>query len=124
MDINYKEIIMQSQFGYAYHEVICDKKGNPVDYTIIDINPTYEQFLGLKANDVLGKRITEILPNIKNGATNWIKEFGEVAVNGGEKEFEEYSEIFKKYFRIRVFSPKKGYFVTSFCDSYKNACKI
>ena len=56
MDINYKDIIMQSQFGYAYHEVIYDKKGNPVDYTIIDINPTYEQLLGMKAKDILGEK--------------------------------------------------------------------
>jgi len=34
--------------GVALHEVILDETGEPINYRILDVNPQYEGFTGLK----------------------------------------------------------------------------
>ena len=46
--------------GFALHEIITDKDGNPIDYRYIDVNDACKQLTGLK--DVEGKTVLEILP--------------------------------------------------------------
>ncbi len=57
-----------------------------------------------------------MLPQIKNDSFDWIGFYGEVAVNGGDKKMEQYSEPLKKWYDISVYSPEKYYFITQFTD--------
>ena len=50
--------------GFALHEIICDPQGKPVDYRFLEINPAFERITGLKASDVVGKTVLEVLPDI------------------------------------------------------------
>jgi len=103
-----------------------DVNGKPCDYIFLDANPAFENYIGLSANKLLGKRASQVLPGIIDCNFNWIKLFGNVAINGGSIEIEEYFEPLKKYFKIKVFSPERFYFVTFFDDidkevqSFKN----
>ncbi|MRY42835.1 PAS domain S-box protein, partial [Parabacteroides distasonis] len=90
--IEYKKILKNLPFGYALHKIELDNNGFPIDYEYIDVNESFEKFTGLKKENVLGKKITEILPNIKNSEFDWIKYYGDIAINGSENEFEQYSE--------------------------------
>lgn len=86
----YKQLINQSPIGYAYHKIICDQNEQPIDYEFIDVNLAFEQLTGLKRVDILGKKITEILPNILMDDFNWIECYGDIALNGTQKEFEQF----------------------------------
>lgn len=117
MDIQiYKNMFDKSPLGFAIHKVILDEKGNPVDYIFLDVNPSFERLTGLKMKDIIGKKVTEVLPGIEKDSFNWIKTYGELALNGGELEFEQYSTPLKKYYKVYAYSPEKFYFITTFID--------
>ncbi len=122
MEDVYKKIINRSLEGYAYHKIICDENNIPTDYIFLDCNHAFEKYTGLQKRKIEGKTITEMIPNIKNDTIDWIAEYGDVALNQTEKEFEGYSESLKHHYRIKAFSPRKGYFITLFHDitEYKN----
>lgn len=100
--------------GFALHEIICDKEGKPCDYRFLDINKAFEDLTGLKRADVLGKTVLEVLPQTE---FYWIKTYGEIAMGGQARKFDNYSQALDKYFDVHVFCPKPGQFATIFNDT-------
>ncbi len=99
--------------GFALHEIITDDFGKPVDYRYITVNPAFGNLTGMNIENISGKTIKELLPNIENF---WIESFGEVALTGNPIHYENYSEELEKYYDTWVFSPKKGQFAVIFSD--------
>ncbi|RJE48308.1 MULTISPECIES: HD domain-containing phosphohydrolase [unclassified Dehalobacter] len=112
----YKQIVQESPIGYAYHRIICKDDGIPCDYEFIEVNSAFETFTGLKGSEIIGKKITDILKDIRDNAFDWITYYGEIAINGGKKEFEQFSESLNRWYRVNVYSPEKYYFITLFID--------
>ncbi|NCB41389.1 MAG: diguanylate cyclase [Clostridia bacterium] len=112
----YKRLIEQSPVGYAYHKIVCDKAGRPCDYIFVEVNAAFEELTGLKSKDIVGKTISKVQPGIKKGEFDWISCYGDVALMGERKEFEQYSEPLGKWFKVNAYSPELGYFVTLFLD--------
>jgi len=111
-----ESIIESSPFGFAYHRVVLDSKNRPVDYQFLKVNEAFEKLTGLKKEKVIGKTAMEVLPVIAIGKEEWIKTFGEVALTGSEKVFEQYSEPLGRWFQIQAWSDEKGHFATFFVD--------
>lgn len=112
----YRKIVKQSPAGYALHKMICNKEGIPYDYVFIEVNSAFENLTGLLAADIIGKKATEILPNIRDEEFDWVKEYGKIALGGEGKEFEQYSIPLGRWYKVYAFSPKKNYFITNFID--------
>lgn len=102
--------------GYAYHRIVLDDKGVPVDYIFLEVNKAFENLTGLKRENILNKSIKETVPGIVEGDFNWISFYGEVAENGQEKNFDQYSLPLDKWYRVHVYSPEINYFITIFID--------
>jgi PAS domain S-box-containing protein len=64
----------------------------------------------------IGKKVTEVLPNIENSNFNWINFYGKIAIEQSTETFEQYSEPLKKWFSVKAFSSKKYFFTTFFID--------
>ena len=116
MKIENNPIFNSPIMGYAHHCIILDESGKPVDYDFLEVNGTFEKLTGLKATDIVGKTVTAAIPGIEKSEFDWIAFYGEVALNGGEKEFEQYSEPLKKWYRVHVYSTEKLFFTTMFID--------
>ncbi|HNW81963.1 MAG TPA: diguanylate cyclase [bacterium] len=117
MDYDFcKLVVKESPVGYAYHKTILDETGKPVDYILLEANDAFEKLTGLKLEHIKGKKVTEFLPGIKDSEFDWIGICGEVALKGISKEFEQYSEQLKKWYKVKVHSIEKGYFGTYFFD--------
>ena len=99
--------------GFALSEVITDNDGKPVNYRFITVNPAYERLTGLKASNIEGKTIKEVLPKVES---YWIETFGEVALTGKPKRYDNYASKLEKHFDTWVFSPKKGQFAVISSD--------
>jgi len=99
--------------GIAIHEIITDKLGNPCDYRFIDVNPSFERLTGLKREILIGKRVMEVLPGTEQ---YWIQEYGEVALHGGSKYFENYSGELDKYFEVYTYNSGYKTFVVLITD--------
>ena len=121
---DYKHLISTAPFGYSYHRVIVDDAGKPVDYEFLEVNPAFEKLTGLKSGDILNRNVKEVIPRISEDKFDWIGFYGEIALNGGDKEFEQYSEVLKRWFKVQVYSPRKYYFSTIFIDITKEKIKV
>ena len=108
----YHSLFQNMLDGFAYHQMIFDEEDKPVDYTYLEANDAFERLTGLKA--VVGKRVTEILPDIREENPELLEIYGRVALTGAPEEFETYVPTLKKWFSVSVYSPQKGYFVTVF----------
>jgi PAS domain S-box-containing protein len=99
--------------GVALHRVLYNQAGKAVDYIIMDVNPSYEEILGLKREDIIDRRASEIY-----GTDNppYLDIYSSVAKTRNPKTFETYFEPMDRYFSISVFSPKQEQFATIFED--------
>jgi PAS domain S-box-containing protein len=114
---NYHELFENMHSGFAHHQIVLDEAGAPVDYVFLKVNKAFEQLTGLKGEDIIGKRMSEVLPAISKESVDLIKEYGEIALNGGRKSFDmQVDAIGSKQFTINVYSVKKGFFTTVFND--------
>ena len=113
-DTFYKNIIHHLKTAYAYHKIICTDDGAPIDYEFIEVNAEFEKLTGLKGADIIGKHVSGVLPGIRTDKFDWISIYGDVALNRSEREFEQYFESLNKYYKVKVFSPRKNYFITLF----------
>ncbi len=100
--------------GFAYHRIIVDISGKPVDYVFLAANQAFERMTGLKRQDVVGKKVSEVLLGIENDPADWIGTYGKVALTGQPVIFENYNDALDKWYSVSAYSPKKGYFVTLF----------
>lgn len=103
--------------GVALHKILFDETGRAFDYVITDINPRYENILGIKKEDVINKKATEVY-NVTQPP--YFKEFCEVALGGAPYRFETYFAPMNKYFSISVISHEKNHFATIFFDITQN----
>jgi PAS domain S-box-containing protein len=109
----YRTLFANMVEGFALNEMIWDDNGQPIDYRFLEVNPAFERLTGLKAEQVIGKTARQILPGLE---PYWIKRYGEVAAGGGEQVFEEYTQELGKWYEVRAFCPKPGYFAAVFID--------
>jgi len=109
----YRQLFTKMFTAFALHEVITDDKGKPVNYRFLDVNPAFEKMTGLKAKNVIGKTVLDILPNVE---PFWIEKFGNVAITGKPDMITEYSGEFDKYYEVHGYSPKKGQFAVTFIE--------
>ncbi|MCG6190084.1 PAS domain S-box protein [Maribellus maritimus] len=110
---NLKHLFKNMNSGFAYHKIITDKNGKPVDYVFLEVNRKFEEIIGLKREEILNRRVSDILPNTEQF---WIERYGKVALTGKPDNFSEYGSYTGKYFEVSAYSPKKKYFAITFTD--------
>ncbi|HHT17642.1 MAG TPA: PAS domain S-box protein [Papillibacter sp.] len=99
--------------GFALHEIICDEEGKPTDYRFLAVNPAFEQIVGMKASEIVGKRVLEIMPGLQS---YWIETYGKVALTGQSVRFEQYDAATDKHFRVMAYQPAPMQFACTFSD--------
>ncbi|MDV2990261.1 MAG: MASE3 domain-containing protein [Dehalogenimonas sp.] len=110
----YRDLFTTMTEAFALHEIIVDEAGTPIDYRFIEVNAAFEETTGLKAGDVIGKNVREVIPGIES---SWIETYGKVAVSGIPVTFENYSTSIGKWYQVKAYSPAPGRFATIFYDT-------
>jgi PAS domain S-box-containing protein len=98
--------------GLAYCKMIFGESGQPADFIYLEVNRAFEQLTGLK--DVVGRPVTELIPDIKQSNPELFEIYGRVALTGKPELFELEVKPLSRWFSISVYSPEKGYFVAVF----------
>jgi PAS domain S-box-containing protein len=109
----YQDLFTWSPFAVALHEIICDDTGEPMDYRFLAVNPAFECFTGLKAENVIGRTVLDIIPNLEK---QWINTYGRVALTGEPAFFESFSEGLGKHCEVIAFRNAPGEFFCCFND--------
>ena len=97
--------------GFALHEIIVDEDGKPCDYRFLEVNPAFEKLTTLKGAEIIGRTVTEVLPDIE---PYWIEKYGKVALSGEPTRFENYSQSLDKHYDVTAYCPQKGQFAVVF----------
>ena len=116
----YRFLFFNMLNGCAYHKIIVDTHNNPVDYVFLEINDAFEKLTGLKREDIIGKKVTSIIPEIERSEPDLLRIYGNVALTGENAKFDIYFKPFDKWYSVSAYSPLTGYFVTVFDDITKH----
>ncbi len=101
---NYQKLIQQLPTAFANHRIITDEKsGKPVDYIFLEVNNAFEEMTGLSAGNIIGKKVTEVLPGIRSSGFDWIGAYGEVAITGESINFEHWSEPLSRWYKVSAY---------------------
>jgi two-component system, cell cycle sensor histidine kinase and response regulator CckA len=106
-DGRYSGLFQNMLDGFAVHEIILDDSGEPRDYRFLDVNPAFEQLMGLQAADIIGRTAREVNLYIE---PVWLCTYGQVARTGVPVRFEQYSGSIGKWFEVGIFRPLPGQF--------------
>ena len=112
----FRSLFENMQTGFALHEIITDISGRPVDYSFLVVNEAYGQVSGFDTHAIIGKRITEIYPDIVDDTTDWIRIYGDVALSGEARRFEAYSEGLRRWYDIVAYQTQPRQFAVLIAD--------
>lgn len=96
----YQALFENMNAGFVLFEVVQDDNGIPIDLIILAANNGFETTTGLKTSEVIGKRLTQALPGIENDPADWIGTYGNIALTGKSRQFEEDSRLLGYYYSV------------------------
>ena len=108
---HYRSLFDNMLNGFAYCKMLFEQN-QPQDFIYLDVNSSFEALTGLK--NVVGKKVSEVIPGIRESDPELFEIYGRVALTGKPERFETYVEALKMWFSISVYSPKKEHFVAVF----------
>ncbi|MEI8173990.1 MAG: HD domain-containing phosphohydrolase [Deltaproteobacteria bacterium] len=112
----YEMLFHEMLDGFALHDILCDEEGRPNDYRFLAVNPAFERITCLKAEEIVGRTVLEVLPGTER---RWIERYGKVALTGEPAFFENYAAELKKHFEVTAFRPAPNQFACIFVDITK-----
>ncbi|MBP6961792.1 MAG: PAS domain S-box protein [Thermotogae bacterium] len=111
-----ENIINNPILGYARHRIILDDAGKPFDYEFLEVNTAFEKMTGLQRENVIGKTARQAIPGIERSGFDWIGCYGDIALTGGVKDFEQFSEPLGRWYQVYAYSAEKMFFTVFFND--------
>jgi len=116
---NYQLLFHKLPMGAALNEIVTDEDNKPIDWIFREVNPALEQYTGLKASDIIGRRASECIPGIEKDPADWVGHFGKVALGGETFRYDrQYDTSLQKWYDGMAYQPvhEDGHFVCLFRD--------
>jgi PAS domain S-box-containing protein len=110
-EARYRSLFDNMLNGLAYCRMLFDGD-RPLDFVYLIVNQAFETLTGLK--DVTGKKVTEVIPGIRETDPGLFEVYGRVARTGVPERVEIFVEGLRMWFDIAVYSPGKDHFVAVF----------
>ncbi|MEI8395501.1 MAG: bacteriohemerythrin [Rhodospirillaceae bacterium] len=112
----YRALFTHIQTGFTLREIILDDAGQPVDCRFLAVNDAFLATRGLRADEVIGKTLTEVHPDVVNDPTDWIGIFGEVALTGKPIHFEAFGTVDKRWYEVTAYRTESLQVATLFSN--------
>ncbi len=110
-EATYRALFDNMLNGFAYCRMLFED-GKPSDFIYLSVNQAFGKLTGLQ--DVIGRKVSEVIPGIRERDPGLIESYGRVAVSGEPEHFEVYVAALEMWFSISVYSPGKEHFVAVF----------
>ena len=112
-ETNFKMLFENMSSGFVFLKGITDQNGNITGHQILDVNSAFEIYFDKDRDQVIGKQIEEIIPNIDESLTRILTKS---ALTGNSYSGNYYHSATKKHFEVRTYSPRKGFSAAVFND--------
>ena len=110
-EAHYRSLFENMLNGFAFCRMILEP-GQPPDFVYLATNSAFGKLTGLK--QVVGKRVSEVIPGILQADPALFEIYGRVARTGQPEKFETYLAALEMWFDLAVYSPSPGHFVAVF----------
>ncbi|MBI4786926.1 MAG: GAF domain-containing protein [Chloroflexi bacterium] len=110
-EMRYRSLFENMREGFAYCQMIFEND-QPRDFRYLAVNDMFETLTGLK--DVVGKRVTEVIPGIREADPELFEIYARVSLTGKPEKFEMFVAALKMWFSVSVYSPQTEFFVAVF----------
>jgi len=107
----YRSLFDNMHEGVAYCEMTY-VDGQPDDFTYLDVNRAFSEQTGL--DDVIGKRVSEVVPGIRESDPELLEAYGRVAAGGRSEHFENHVPPLDMWLAVSVYCPEPGRFIAVF----------
>jgi PAS domain S-box-containing protein len=112
----YQNILETAPYGYAYHQILFDGAGSPIDSIFLEVNPAFECLTGRSKAAIINRSALEVFPNFRNGDFNIFALYQRLADGDSCEAFEYHSRTLGKWLHVQAHSTERGYFSTIFID--------
>jgi PAS domain S-box-containing protein len=109
----FQALFENGPIGVAYHRMIYDALGKPIDYYFIDANSQYIELTGVNP---IGKTVTQAFPGIEHDPFDWIGTFGHVAQTGETIHVEQHLQLNQRWYDCVGYQYKPDHFVAAFLE--------
>ena len=110
---SYQALAENSGLGLALCRTVYDAEGKAVDFEFVEVNRLHRAFTGLPPEEVVGRKVSEVIPGFPQ---DLIDLQNQVALSGEPREEEIYEPHLGRWYRLNLYSPEPGYFVSLFAD--------
>ena len=109
----YRSLFENMTNGFSRCQMIYEN-GAPTDFVYLDINEAFKKLTGLQ--DVIGKRVSAVIPGIRESNPELFEIYGRVAITGNPEKFETHVPGLRSgvWFSVSVYSTEKNFFVAVF----------
>ncbi|MGL1904226.1 MAG: PAS domain S-box protein [Fibrobacterales bacterium] len=109
----FRSLFENSYIAVAYHKMVYDTTGKPVNYLFEKANECFKKLTGLNPT---GKLVTEAFPGIEKDPFDYIGKYGEVAKTGKEIRFQTHLQPNDQWYDCVCYQNKLDHFVVVFLD--------
>ena len=110
-EARYRSMFENMPAGFARCRMVFEDDA-PADFVYLEVNPAFTRLTGLA--DVAGRRVSEIIPGIRDHSPDLFRTYGRVARTGRPEHLESYVEDLGIWFSLNVYSPAPGEFIALF----------
>jgi two-component system NtrC family sensor kinase len=104
--------LFENMFEGLAHCRMLFEEGEPRDFVYLEVNRAFEKLTGL--NNVVGKRVTEVVPGIRESQPGLFQVYGRVALTGQPEKLEIYLDSLRAWFFVSVYSTEQECFTVVF----------
>ncbi|NLA37927.1 MAG: PAS domain S-box protein [Methanomicrobiales archaeon] len=101
----YRLLFKQMLESYTLYEVVRDSEGRPVDYRLIELNESAAELFGHSQDELIGRRLFDIFPAIREGAGAI---YGEVAETGLTVQRRLREPGSGRWYELHIYRPEPG----------------
>lgn len=111
---------------FSYWKLVWEEKSKETDYIFLDANPGFEALVGLQKEDMIGEKLTKILPYMKITDFDWLNAFQEIRLDNQIIKKEHYFHEYDCWYEITIYSDEPGYLKSVFRDitAFKKVEKV
>ncbi len=112
----YQALFAHMNEGFMLCEIVYDDLGQPVDWVVDQVNPTFNTMMGGMQTELVGE-FGSVIFGSSEAIAALLPVCAHVAETGVPSRFEAEFAILGKHFVVSVFSPRIGRFAAIFYDS-------
>ncbi|MCF7802612.1 MAG: PAS domain S-box protein [Candidatus Marinimicrobia bacterium] len=112
----YHQLFESMHNGFALCRMEYDDTGTPVNLEYLTVNSAFEHILKISRDQIEGKMITDVFPEIWETDKELIALYSRVATTGQQEQLTTYIESLGLWVEITAYSPEYPYVAVIFTD--------